>query len=418
MPSREDRSAHAVPDRWIAVRSNPDAGPWPGSGSETYSLTENRVSSDPVSVSATPDRPLTILQLTHAGDVAGSTTMILSLSKRFSRLGHRVLVGCRSEALLARLARDAGLEHVAFDFRRLTPLARSLAHVIARERVDIVNSHETRDRRALVWLRWRRRLPQAFVVTRHTMPLTSPPELLAIGLTADRTIAVSHAVARGLRRRLYPGARLRVVPNGIDLARVDAAPSSEDVALATRALGDVGGRPIIVILARRKDQHILLRGLAALERPVVVACVGIEPDAQLRALEREFPERHRVVYVPFSNAGQAFYRKATVAALPSRIEGLSLSLLEAMALGLPVVVSDAGGNPDLVTPGETGLLVPPLRPQAWAAALERVLRDPTFAGRLGAAARTMVRRDFTLDRTAERTVGVYREALARRLSLA
>jgi len=54
------------------------------------------------------------------------------------------------------------------------------------------------------------------------MPLTSPAELLAVGLSADRTIAVSYAVARALRRRLYPAGRLRVVPNGIELARVDA----------------------------------------------------------------------------------------------------------------------------------------------------------------------------------------------------
>ena len=78
-----------------------------------------------------------------------------------------------------------------------------------------VNSHATGDRRALAWLRWRRRLPQAFVVTRRTMPLTSPPELIAVALTADRTIAVSAAVARSLRRRLHPGGRLRIVTNGI-----------------------------------------------------------------------------------------------------------------------------------------------------------------------------------------------------------
>lgn len=363
------------------------------------------------------EKRLTILELTHAGDVAGSTTLIFSISARLAALGHRVLVGCRPEALLARLAQDAGLEHVALDFGRVTPLARSLADVIARQHVDVVNSHETRDRRALTWLRWRRCLPQSFVVTRHTMPLTSPPELLAIGLSADRTIAVSHAVARALRRRFYPGARLRVVPNGIDLARVDAEPRSEDVTEATRLLGDVAGRPVIVILARRKDQHILLRGLASLQRPVVVAFIGIEADAQLRALTGQVPARHRIVYVPFSDLGQTFYRLATVAALPSRIEGLSLSLLEAMAHGLPVVASDAGGNPDLIASGETGLLVPPLEPEAWAAGLERLLGDPGYAVQLGLAARRVVRRDFTLERTIERTECVYREALARRMSL-
>jgi glycosyltransferase involved in cell wall biosynthesis len=360
------------------------------------------------------ERPLTILEITHAGHQAGSTFMIHSLCAPLARRGHRVLVGCRPDSLLGKLTADAGLPIVPLDFRRLGPLAGALARVIAQERVDLINSHDTRDRRALTWLRWQHRLPQAFVVTRHTMPLTSPPELIAVGMSADRTIAVSHAVARGLRRRLYPPARLRVVPNGIDFARVDAAPSPAAMARAAAALGDVAGRPVIVVLARRKDQHILLEALTAVQRPVVVACVGIEPDAQLLALEARVPPRHRVVYVPFVEEPLAFYRLGTLAALPSRIEGLSLALLEGMALGLPVLASRAGGNTDLIRSGETGLLVPPLDPRAWAAALERMLGDPAFASRAGRAGRDFVRREHSLDRVVQRTEDVYRESLERR----
>ena len=96
------------------------------------------------------------------------------------------------------------------------------------------------------------------------------------------------------------------------------------------------------------------------------------------------------------------------------MEGMSQALLEAMALGLPVVASAAGGNLDMVRSGETGLLLPPLDLAAWAAALERLLGDAGFAQRLAQAGRALVRREFTLERTAERTEAVYREALARR----
>jgi glycosyltransferase involved in cell wall biosynthesis len=360
-------------------------------------------------------RPLTILEITHGGHQAGSTFMIHSLCAPLENRGHRVLVGCRPDSLLAELAVHDGLGVVPFDFRRIRPLVEGLAQVIARERVDLINSHDTRDRRALTWLRWQQRLPQAFVVTRHTMPLTSPAELLAIGLSADRTIAVSHAVARGLRRRLYPGARLRVVPNGIDFARVDAAPSAAAMASAAATLGDVAGRAVIVVLARRKDQQILLQALPAVQRPAVVACVGIEPDAELRALGAELPPRHRVVYVPFTDQPLAFYRLATLAALPSRIEGLSLAVLEGMALGLPFVASRAGGNPDLIQSGERGgLLVPALDPTPWAAAIDRMLADPAFAKRVGSAGREFVRREHSLERVINRTEGVYREAMERR----
>ena len=91
-----------------------------------------------------------------------------------------------------------------------------------------------------------------------------------------------------------------------------------------------------------------------------------------------------------------------------------IALLETMALGLPAVASHAGGNPDVITSGETGLLVPPLDPLAWASALERVLGDREFAQRIARAGRDLVRREFTLERAAERTEAVYREAVERR----
>ena len=361
---------------------------------------------------------LTLLQLTHQGEGAGSTQSIFSLSRELAARGHRVLVGCPPGTVLARnVAANPPLEYVPLDFASLHGVANALAGLIADARVDVVNSHATGDRRALTWLRWRGRLPQPFVVTRRTMPLTLPPELIAVGLTADRTIAVSAAVASALRRRLHPRRRLRVVPNGIDLARVEAEPLPQDLAAASMALGD-SGRPVVVVVARRKDQQILLRALPALERPVTVAFVGIRPDEELAAAEGAVPDRHRVVFVPFTERPLAFYRFATVAALPSRIEGLSQALLEAMALGLPVIASAAGGNSELIYPGETGLLVPPLDPAAWTRALERMLGDDEFRLQVARAGRTLARDEFTMPRTAARTEVVYREAIERRRLLA
>jgi L-malate glycosyltransferase len=367
-----------------------------------------------------PGGRLTLLQLTHQGEGAGSTQSIFSLSRELARRGHRVLVGCPSGTLLARnVAANQPLEFVPLDFSSLRGVANAVADVIAEQQVDVVNSHATGDRRALTLLRWHGRLKQPFVVTRRTMPLTLPPELIAVGFTADRTIAVSAAVASALRRRFHPRRRLRVVPNGIDLDRVEAEPSRQDLEAAQAALGGGdAGRPVVAVVARRKDQQILLRALPALERPVTVVFVGIRPDEELTAAQDTVPARHRVVFVPFTERPLAFYRFATVAALPSRIEGLSQSLLEAMSLGVPVIASAAGGNPELIHPGETGLLVPPLDPAAWTRALERMLGDDAFRLHVARAGRTLAREAFTMPRTAERTEVVYREAIERRRLLA
>src|SRR4029077_7589955 len=99
------------------------------------------------------DRALTILQLTHQGGASGSTVMIASLSRQLARRGHRVLGGSPPGTSLADLPRDAGLDVVPLDFHHLSPLSRALDAVLARERVEVVNSNATRDRRALPRLR-------------------------------------------------------------------------------------------------------------------------------------------------------------------------------------------------------------------------------------------------------------------------
>ena len=98
--------------------------------------------------------------------------------------------------------------------------------------------------------------------------------------------------------------------------------------------------------------------------------------------------------------------------LSSRSEGLPLSILEAMAAGLPVVASDVGGVPELVVDGETGLLVPPGDPHALAAAIDRLLDDPDLRRRLGAAGRLRVSEQFDLESTQRAHLDLYRTLLA------
>ena len=120
------------------------------------------------------------------------------------------------------------------------------------------------------------------------------------------------------------------------------------------------------------------------------------------------------IALPFRRDVRPYYEWFDVVALPARHEGLSQALLEAMALGKAVVTTDAGGNTDLITTGEHGLLVPPRSPAAFGAALARLLAEPAVRARLGASARRHVRASFTIDRTLAATEAVYREAVARR----
>ena len=123
------------------------------------------------------------------------------------------------------------------------------------------------------------------------------------------------------------------------------------------------------------------------------------------------PDRHAVVRLPFDPEIRALYEVLEVLLHPSRWDALPQAVLEAMALGKPVLASAATGNAEIIRHGEDGLLIPPTDPAAWAAGLDQVLTDPALAARLGAAGRRRAREDFPFDRTVERTLALYRDIL-------
>lgn len=99
--------------------------------------------------------------------------------------------------------------------------------------------------------------------------------------------------------------------------------------------------------------------------------------------------------------------------LPSKAEGISNTILEAMATGLPVVATRVGGNPELVEEGRTGLLVPPSDPAALAAAFARYAENPGLVAEHGAAGRARARAEFSLDRMVARYTALYDEGVRR-----
>ncbi len=363
--------------------------------------------------------PLTILHLTHEGQGAGSSISIAMLAREQARAGHRVVVGCPPGTWLERLVREGGGAAFApIGFGSITLAAYEIERLVWILKVDVVNAHSSRDRAACRRLRFQRRLPVALVMTRRAMPMSSFASGLASGFAADRTIAVSRPVGRALAWRGTPPWRTVVVHNAVDLARVDRVVTAEERGRVGALLEPAGsaprgaGGPVIGVVSRRKDHDTLLRALEQVTTPITLCIVGFRPDAYLSALPSA--ERHRVVWVPFQDDVRPFYDCFDVVALPTRYEGLSQGLLEAMALGKPVVTTGRGGNTDLIDDGVHGLLVPPRDPPAFGRALQRMLDDETMRRRVADAGRTRVRAEFTIERTLAGTEAAYRAALAGR----
>lgn len=350
-----------------------------------------------------------VLQVLHQGGGAGSVTSTLHLSDGLRRAGIGIRFACPPGSEVEALARARGLEvhplSLRADERRGN--AAALAGLLDRFPVDLVNSQSARDREALTWLALSRRLRVPLVITRRQMPRTFFLENWLASHAAARVIAVSRPVADALRRRGTPVRKLVVIPNGLIVDRVDAPVSEAAREMWRGRIGWSRERRTIGIVARPKDQAVVLRALDGIEPPVLLVLAGVDPSSDIGRRAGRIPARHAVACIPFTPDVRALYDLLEVVMLPSRIEGLSQSLLEAMALAKPVIASAAAGNLDLIEPEVNGLLVPPLDVGAWASAIERLLGDPALGARLGAAARHTARGTFSLERTVERTRSLY-----------
>ena len=354
------------------------------------------------------------MQVLHQGGGAGSVTSSLHLSLGLARAGYHVRFVCPPNSEVEQLARAGGLEvhPLALEPRRARPNAAKLATLLERYPVELVNSQSARDRQALTLLALSGRLRVPFIATRRQMPHTF---FLANWLTsraAAYMVAVSRAVGEALIRRGTPRRKLAVIPNGLVTDRIDAPVSEHDVENWRRRIGWEPSRRTIGIVARPKDQAVVLRALERLRIPVRLVLAGVDPSSELGNLARRAPESHAVVCLPFNPDVRPLYELLELALLPSRSEGLSQALLEAMALGKPVIASAATGNLEVVTDGRDGRLVAPQDPVAWAAAIEHLLANPPVAERMGNAARVTARERFSLSHTIERTSALYHRVLS------
>ena len=166
----------------------------------------------------------------------------------------------------------------------------------------------------------------------------------------------------------------------------------------------------------RKNQNDFIRALDLLARQKAFQVVFLG-QVDGGAYGAEFLElvkaRPWCEHVPFSGRDRVkeFFRAATVVALPTREDNCPMVVLEAMAAGVPVLASNVGGVPDLITPEQTGLLCDPWQPATFRNGLERLLNDRPWAQRLAVAAKTEALRRFHPVAVAQRHLEIYREVL-------
>jgi glycosyltransferase involved in cell wall biosynthesis len=246
---------------------------------------------------------------------------------------------------------------------------------------------------------------------------------------ADCVLVNAESIKDWLVSDGYDPSNIVVIPNGIDCRRFDApAPST-----IRQELGIAPDAPIIAMLARlnvQKGFDDFIDAAALVSRQYPDARFLIVGEGHVNANDGPtqdvtYPQalvdraqrlglQHKLMLTGYRADVPALLSDVAVSVLPSHSEGLSNTLLESMAAGVPVVATRVGGTPEAIDDGVTGLLVPVKDPEALASSIIRVLSDPDLAARLGAAARRSVNDRFSMERMIQTTEQLYLDLLVHR----
>ena len=364
--------------------------------------------------------PLTILYLDINTEWRGGQRQLLWMGEGLRRHGGRPIFALRSGVPLAARALEAGIEVVAID-----PLIAEwgpwtvlrLRRVIERERVAIVHaqSGHTMALAALASLG----TPAKIVFARRvTTPLRENRPTRWKYARADRLISVSRAGVPGLLRAGVRPERVRVVPSGVPLAKPAAPASAELLA----SFGVPAGAPLAVLVASlsaAKDPSTFVRAIEVARREVPDLHALLVGDGPLRdALAAEIVALGLDDFVHltgFRTDPEAIEAAANVVVLTSKsLEGTPGVLLDALALGKPIVTTNVGGVPEVIEHDISGLIVPIGDAEAIGRSIARVLRDAALAARLSAGARARAPK-FSIENTVDSTMAVYRELLGEQM---
>jgi glycosyltransferase involved in cell wall biosynthesis len=213
---------------------------------------------------------------------------------------------------------------------------------------------------------------------------------------ADLLLAVSNHIRDALINAGMPAARVMTVYSGLDLGDIGIEASPIQIRSQFGIPTDAPLLGTLASLFTRKGHEVMLRALPRIlcsfpgTHYLVIGRGDAAYEAVVRAHVKKLGLEQHVHFAGFQESVFGFLEACTVYVHPVLMEGFGLAVLEAMAMGRPVVATTAGGLPEVVRHGETGLLVPPGDDIALAEAIMALLRDPVRADSMGQAGRVRV----------------------------
>jgi len=240
---------------------------------------------------------------------------------------------------------------------------------------------------------------------------------------AERILVNADSIHDWLLEENYPAEKIRVIKNGIDMTLYEKSDQRSGI----RDQFDIpADAPLIIMLSRldpKKGVVDFIKAAAQINKlhpdaffviageNLISQAGGLAHDADYHLMLAELVEAQgmndKIIFAGHRSDVPQILAEATLSVLPSHSEGLSNSLLESMAAGVPVVATRVGGNPELVIEGVTGLLVPPQDSKLLADAIEQLLNDKALALKMGEKARQIASKEFSMTRMVQLTQEMY-----------
>jgi len=351
----------------------------------------------------------------------GISSYVLSLAKGLKNKNHNVAVASSGGELVSTLEKT-GIQHISIDIKTKSDLSpkilfslMKLSGIIRQNNIQIIHS-QTRVTQVLAfWLNKFFGLP--YVSTCHGF-FKASFHRKAFPCWGKKVIAISQAVRRHLAEDLkVKHENIQLIYNGLDMENYPEYTAAQIVESKKRiGLADSAIIGNIARLSTVKGQNYLIQAMKAVREKFPSAQLLFVGDGKIKAnlikLSNDLGLRNNVFFIPSVLETSSVLALMDIFVMSSLQEGLGLSIMEAQAMGLPVIATFVGGIPELIEDKRTGILIPPQDSDTLAQAIIYLLENNQLAKGLGKNAKENIRENFALEKMVEQTEALYESALS------
>ena len=367
-----------------------------------------------------------ILHINTESTWRGGEQQVLYLVKGLQKRGHTTHLMCQPGSGLYNQAINEKATIFPLRMRGEIDLVAALkiVRILRRENYDIIHSHSAHALSVVIWASFFLRRPPISILTRRVEFSIFRHNFLGMNRYkymkgTDHIVAISERVKGILVKDGIPSEKIAIVHSGVNINRFqgmngDYILRDFSVPAGAPVLGNVG------FLEENKGQKWLIHAMTKVVKHYPEVRLFIlgkgRLESQLQALVKELHLGKNVIFTGYRNDVGCFFNIFDMVVAPSVEEGLNSSILDALALELPVVATSAGGIPEIITSKQNGYLVPPEDDEALAAGIIWMLDHPDQAKARGKQGRRTVAEQFSDTSMVEGNLAVYQKLISERIS--